>query len=131
MLRKAVILLLAAAQILMPVLLQPKENLEQIAKQAEMDAEEDINTREWQATGFLMMPIGIISAKMYSPPIPSSRIVGKSSRYLKAYAKSYKKKTKEIQTKYAKMGCFTGVIFWPSVIFTAIQLGILSKERFM
>jgi hypothetical protein len=130
MFKKAMILCLSSAQLLMPVLLVPEENMEEITRQAQMDAEEDVNALEWMTTGFLVMPLGVVSAKIYSP-MPSSRISGMSSRHIKAYAKPYRSKVKEIQTKYAKRGCLIGAVFWPSIIFAAIQLGIFSKERFI
>jgi hypothetical protein len=130
-LRKTIILFLAAAQFLMPIIVQSKESIDAIIQQAHMDAKEDINSFEWLSSGFLIMPLAVITAKVYTPQPPSSRLNGKSTRYLKMYRKPYENKAKAIQTKYALLGCLSGIIFWSSAYFAAKKLGILSNEKFM
>ena len=45
---------------------------------------------------------------VYSPPLPSSRLLGKSPEYVESYTKAYKKRTRWLRTSWAVAGASTG-----------------------
>ena len=83
---------------------------EEAKAQAIADAENDANKEAWFMAGCFLNIIGVFIARTNRTPVPASRLVGKSSRYIVAYTSSYREKRTEIQVKSAALGCILGFV---------------------
>jgi hypothetical protein len=81
------------------------EELANACKQAEFDAQRDVNGALWVAAGFFGGIFGVAAAYLIEPTPPASRLIGKSSEYIQAYTDCYTSKAKSIQTNKAITGC--------------------------
>ena len=83
---------------------------------AEFDAEEDINTTLWLATGGILgvvgnLPLGIVAmggAYLYQPIPPVERLLGKPADYVSIYTDAYKARARRLQLEAAGKGALGG-----------------------
>ena len=83
---------------------------------AEFDAEEDINTTVWLATGGILglagnLPLGLIAmggAYIYQPVPPAEQLLGKPADYVSIYTDAYKARARRLQLEAAGKGALGG-----------------------
>ena len=83
---------------------------------AEFDAEEDINTTLWLATGGILgvvgnLPLGLVAmggAYLYQPIPPVERLLGKPADYVSIYTDAYKARARRLQLEAAGKGALGG-----------------------
>ena len=83
---------------------------------AEFDAEEDINTTMWLATGGILgvvgnLPLGAIAiggAYIYQPIPSAERLLGKPADYVSIYTDAYKARARRLQLEAAGKGALGG-----------------------
>ena len=83
---------------------------------AEYDAEDDVNTTVWLATGGILgiagnLPLGAIAiggAYVYQPVPPAERLLGKSAEYVTIYTDTYKAKARSLRLSAAAKGALGG-----------------------
>ena len=83
---------------------------------AEFDAEEDINTTLWLATGGILgvvgnLPLGLVAmggAYLYQPIPPVERLLGKPADYVSIYTDAYKARARSLQLEAAGKGALGG-----------------------
>jgi len=73
----------------------------------------------WAVAGFACGCCGVGAAYMWSQPVPSGRLIGKSSEYVSGYTTTYKKAKRERETIYAAAGCILSSLL--SSIYSAIN----------
>lgn len=85
---------------------------------AERDAEANTSQVLWIGGNFLLGlaggcvlgSVGLLGAHLYEPPVPTSRLVGKSPEYVLVYADAYKAKARDLQIRSAFIGCLGGSV---------------------
>ncbi|MCY3549347.1 MAG: hypothetical protein OXH39_02725 [Candidatus Poribacteria bacterium] len=85
---------------------------------AKQDAEANTNQVLWIGGNFLLGlaggcvlgSVGLLGAHLYEPPVPASRLVGKSPEYISTYADAYKAKARDLQIRSAFIGCLGGSV---------------------
>lgn len=83
---------------------------------AEYDAEDDVNTTLWLATGGVLgvvgnLPLGAIAiggAYVYQPVPSAERLLGKSAEYVTVYTDAYKAKSRDLRLIAAAKGALGG-----------------------
>lgn len=84
---------------------------------AEQDANMDVSKVFWFIIGCFLNLIGIFIAYAYQPTVSVKRIFGKSQIYILFYERIYKSNRRNIQVKWAIIGC---IIEFPLVIFAVL-----------
>lgn len=85
-------------------------------RDAEYDAENDVNTALWLAAGGLLGTAGSCllgsvamgGAYLYQPVPPAERLLGKSITYVDFYTKAYKARLRRLQVVAATKGALGG-----------------------
>ena len=94
-------------------------------QQAIADAQQDVyntNNVAWIITGFGCGIFGIPIAYLYEPPVPLTRLIGKSPEYVAYYTETYKQQKKMNQVQAAASGCLA----WGFIYITVIHPNINS-----
>ena len=102
--------------VLMPCFAQQNTVILGAKSDAEFDAEEDINTTLWLATGGILgvvgnLPLGIVAmggAYLYQPIPPVERLLGKPADYVSIYTDAYKARARRLQLEAAGKGALGG-----------------------
>ena len=133
-------LLVAVLIFSMPVATLAQENLNRIESKdvihqisvdvlakttAERDAEADTKRIVWVGGNFvlgivggcLLGSVGLLGAYIYEPSPPVSRLLGKSPEYIMFYTDAYKAKARDLQLKYASIGCISGSVVAGGITF--------------
>ena len=92
---------------------------------AERDAEADTKRLVWVGGNFvlgivggcLLGSVGLLGAYIYEPSPPVSRLLGKSPEYTMFYTDAYKAKARDLQLKYASIGCISGSVVAAGITF--------------
>ena len=94
---------------------------EEICAQAQEDTKSEVGMRFlWAGLGCLCGVFGILGGYLIPMPVPSEKIMGKSSAYVETYTKCYQDATKNVDGLMAITGCSTAVsiylILWAAGI---------------
>ena len=95
-------------------------------RNAHKDAEVSINKPMWFFIG-CAPGIGFLSALVYKPPVPISRLIGKSAEYTLVYTEAYNRKMKDLQFGIALAGCITGSIVGGSTLLAVYYSGGIAR----
>jgi hypothetical protein len=92
--------------LILPVQLLADEELYQntAKREAERDADADINEACWIGAGMTLIGAGIAVMWQSSSPDPAV-FAGKSPEYIRAYTDAYNSRVKRTQTVYSCIGC--------------------------
>lgn len=124
---------MAALTLFMPFVTLAQENSSQIESEdvthqisvdvlaktaAERDAEADTKQVLWIGGNFLLGlvggcvlgSVGLLGAYLYEPPVPASRLMGKSPEYVMFYTDAYKAKSRDLHLRSAFIGCLGGSV---------------------
>ena len=77
--------------------------------EAERSAKDHTSFLAWFALGGLGGPITVLAAALSKPVPPAGSLLGKAPGYVEAYTKAYQSKSKSLRSRYATLGCLTGV----------------------
>jgi hypothetical protein len=98
-----------AVSLILPVQLLADEELYQntAKREAERDADADVNEACWIGAGMTLIGAGIALMWQSSSPDPAV-FAGKSPEYIRAYTEAYGSRVKRTQTVYSCIGCAFG-----------------------
>jgi hypothetical protein len=99
-----------------------EEDISKIQQEAKRDAEKDVDRIEWMASGCVTFGLAGATSHLYCPDPPAERLVGKSPEYIEYYCQAYEVETKELQSKYARIGCCAGMILWPGTLLLILYI---------
>lgn len=85
-------------------------NRHNIQVTAEQDAQNDANKLLWLVAGLALNVIGLITAYVYEPSPPATRLFEKSEEDALFYTEAYKAKSRQIQLTSALIGFIISVI---------------------
>ena len=92
-------------------LAQQTSDTAQAIVDAKKDASKDINTMNWYLFGCLGIgfcsPVVVGASFIYTPRVPTDRLVGKSPEYITSYTQTYQKERKSVQVKATIGGCLS------------------------
>lgn len=85
-------------------------NRHNIQVTAEQDAQNDANKLLWLVAGLALNVIGLITAYVYEPSPPATRLFEKSEEEVLFYTEAYKAKSRQIQLTSALIGFILSVV---------------------
>ncbi len=100
-------------------------NRQQVEIDGERDAQADTSKILWFVVGLALNIVGILIAYIYQQAPPATRTFEKTQEYVVFYIESYKLTSRNIQVKFAVIGClavlalmFVLVLIYIAFIFT-------------
>lgn len=113
-----IVLFLVALLFATPVLSQFANDYEQGRLDGKREGTSDASMI-WAVIGFGCGCCGVGAAYLWSQPVPSGRLIGKSPEYVSGYTTTYKKAKRERETIYAAAGCVLSSLL--SSIYSALN----------
>ena len=113
MFRKSLSFVIVLLLFTMPylTLAQQTDVAAQAIADAKKDASQDTNAMNWYLFGCLGVglcsPIIVGASFVYTPRVPTDRLVGKSPEYITSYTQTYQKERKSVQVKATIGGCLS------------------------
>uniref|UniRef100_A0A7C2PLG9 Uncharacterized protein n=1 Tax=candidate division WOR-3 bacterium TaxID=2052148 RepID=A0A7C2PLG9_UNCW3 len=104
------------------------EEIANACRQAEFDAQRDVNGTLWLGAGCLFGLLGVGAAYIFEPSPPASRLLGKSPEYVASYTDCYKAAAKKIQTNNAIKGCVISGVLYIAWYVVWMLIGIASTS---
>ncbi len=106
-------------------------NRHHIQVTAEQDALSDANKLLWLVAGLALNVIGLITAYVYEPSPPASRLMEKSEEEVLFYTEAYRAKTRQIQLTSALIGFIISVVIVIILVVVLFSFFFLTQQELM
>ena len=101
------------------IVAQQTDDMARAISDAKRDAElADVTT--WNGVGCLFGVFGMIAAAVIDPPVPATKLLGKSPEYVVFYTETYRSNLKQNRIEAAGAGCLvgSGIVLGSLILFT-------------